>query len=69
MNYFTSDTYALKREIVKFSYLMTKKCRNVDSNLVLDVIYGILASKDIKIMSFSRVLYENIKYEKTIRRI
>ena len=69
MNYFTSDTYVLKREIVKFSYLMTRNCRNVDSNLVLDVIYGILASKDVKIMSFTRVLYEDIKYEKTIRRI
>ena len=69
MNYFTSDTYVLKRQIVKFAYLMTRNCRNVDSNLVLDIIYGILASKDIKIMSFTRVLYENIKYEKTIRRI
>ena len=69
MNYFTSDTYVLKREIVKFSYLMSRNCRNADSNLVLDVIYGILASKDIKIMSFTRVLYEDIKYEKTIRRI
>ena len=69
MNYFTSDIYVLKREIVKFSYLMTRNCRNVDSNLVLDVIYGILASKDVKIMSFTRVLYENIEYEKTVRRI
>ena len=42
MNYFTSDTYVLKRQIVKFAYLMTRNCRNVDSNLVLDIIYVLI---------------------------
>ena len=69
MDYFTSDVSHLKREIVKFSYKMTNNCRIVDSNLLLDIIYGILASKDIKIMSFTRVLYENINYYKTVRRL
>ena len=48
MNYFTSNTSNLKRDIVKFCYIMTKKCRIVDSNLVLDIVYGILSSQDIK---------------------
>ena len=69
MNYFTSDTYVLKRKIVKFSYIMSRNCRNVDSNLVLDIIYGILASKDIKLSNISRKLDEKIKLDNVIERL
>ena len=69
MNYFTSDIYVLKREIVKFSYKMSKGCRNVDSNLILDLIYGILASKDIKLSSIARKLYEKNKLDNIIERL
>ena len=69
MNYFTSDIYVLKREIVKFSYKMSKGCRNVDSNLILDLIYGILASKDIKLSSIARKLHEKNKLDNIIERL
>lgn len=69
MNYFTSNTSNLKRDIVKFCYIMTKKCRIVDSNLVLDIVYGILSSQDIKLSNISRSLYENVKSDNTIERL
>lgn len=69
MNYFTSNTSNLKRDIVKFCYIMTKKCRIVDSNLVLDIVYGILSSQDIKLSNISRSLYENVKLDNTIERL
>ena len=61
MNYFTTDVGHLKRDIVKFCYILTKRCKVVDSNLVLDLVYGILASKDIKLSSITRELYEKIE--------
>lgn len=69
MNYFTSNTSNLKRDIVKFCYIMTKKCRIVDSNLVFDIVYGILSSQDIKLSNISRSLYENVKLDNTIERL
>ena len=69
MNYFTSNTSNLKRDIVKFCYIMTKKCRIADSNLVLDIVYGILSSQDIKLSNISRSLYENVKLDNTIERL
>lgn len=69
MNYFTTDLSNLKRDIVKFCYIMSKNCRNVDSNLILDVVYGILASQDIKLSNISRELHETIKIDNTVERI
>ena len=69
MNYFTTDVSHLKRDIVKFCYILTKRCKVVDSNLILDLVYGILASQDIKLSSITRELYEKIEDHKTIRRL
>lgn len=69
MNYFTIDLAHLKRDIVKFSYIMTKNCRIVDSNLVLDIVYGILGAQDVKLSNISRCLYENIKLDNIIERL
>ena len=69
MDYFTSNVNHLKRDIVKFCYILTKKCKVVDSNLVLDIVYGILASQDIKLSNISRKLEENIKLDNVIERL
>lgn len=69
MNYFTTDLSNLKRDIVNFTHFMTRGVRIVESNLVLDVIYGILASQDIKISSIARQLFENNKLDNTVERI
>ena len=69
MDYFTTDLAHLKRDIVKFCYFMSKNCRIVDSNLILDIVYGILASKDIKLSNISRTLLEDKKLDNTIERL
>ena len=69
MNYFTSDVSHLKRDIVKFCYILTKKCKVVDSNLVLDIVYGILSSQDIKLSNIARKLEEKIELDNIIERL
>ena len=69
MNYFTTDLSHLKRDIVNFCYKMTVNCKKIERNLILDVVYGILASQDIKISNIARVLHEDSELDNTIERI
>ena len=55
---YTADCYEMKRESVKFAENLTKNCSKPTRGFVLDMIYGIAASKDIKITSISRKLKE-----------
>ena len=69
---YTSDCYEMKRECVKFAENLTKGCSKPTRGFVMDMIYGISASKDIKITSISRKLKESeqgTKLENTIERL
>ena len=69
---YTADCYEMKRESVKFAENLTKNCSKPTRGFVLDMIYGIAASKDIKITSISRKLKETdhgTKLENTVERL
>ena len=65
----TTDTYAMKREILtlsnKFSRGMTKPRRK----FVADMTYGMLASRSCLLSDVTDALHENIKKKNTIERL
>ncbi len=69
MNYFTSNTNEMKREIVKFSKIMSNGLKKTDQKFICGMIYGLGASKDIKISNVARELHEDIKLNNTIERL
>ena len=69
MSYFTTNTYQLKREIVKFSKKICKNSNKPTSKFVTDMLYGISKSKDIILSSISEALDENISKINTIDRL
>ena len=69
MNYFTIITNEMKRESVNFSKKMSKGLSKPNKKFIGDMIYGISASKDIKISNIARELKEKIKLDNTIERL
>lgn len=61
MNYFTMNTYQMKREIVNFSKKICENSNRPLSKFVTDMIYGISKSKDILLSSIADALNENSK--------
>ncbi len=69
MNNFTMNTYEMKREIINFS---KKICNNSDKpteKFVVDMVYGILKSKDILLSNIAEALQEETKKANTIDRL
>ena len=54
MNYYTTDLYETKREIVNFSKKVTEGVNKSTSKFVMDMIYGISKSKSCLISEISR---------------
>ena len=69
MNYFTAITNEMKRESVNFAKKMSKGLSKPNQKFIGDMIYGISASKDIKISKIARQLHESIKLDNTIERL
>ena len=69
MNYFTTITNEMKRESVNFSKKMSKGLSKPNKKFIGDMIYGISASKDIKISNIARELKESIALDNTIERL
>lgn len=69
MNNFTTNTYQMKREIVKFSNKLCKNSKQSESKFVTDMIFGISKAKDILLSSIAGELNENIKKAYTIDRL
>ena len=69
MNYFTTITNEMKRESVNFSKKVSKGLSKPNKKFLGDMIYGISASKDIKISNIARELHEGIKLDNTIERL
>ena len=69
MNYFTTITNEMKRESVNFSKKMSKGLSKPNKKFLGDMIYGISASKDVKISKIAGQLHESIKLDNTIERL
>ena len=69
MNNFTTDTYEMKREIVKFSEKISKCVNKSTSKFVIDMQYGISKSGSVLLSEISRSLNEDIKLKYTIERL
>lgn len=66
---FTTNTYQMKREIVKFSKKICEGSKKPISKFVIDMIYGISKSKDILLSSIADALDETTKKANTINRL
>ena len=69
MNYFTMNTYEMKREIYKFSQKITNNLNKSTSKFVLDMQYGLAKGESCLISEIARALDEDIKIGYTIERL
>ena len=69
MNNFTTNTYEMKRDIVKISKKIRKNCNKQEAKFVTDMIYEISKSKDVLLSSIAEDLNEDTKKVHTINRL
>ena len=69
MNYFTMNTYEMKREIFNFTQKITNKLNKSTSKFVLDMQYGLAKGESCLISEIARALDEDIKLGYTIERL
>ena len=69
MNYFTMNTYEMKREIFNFTQKITNKLNKSTSKFVLDMQYGLAKGGSCLISEIARALDEDIKLGYTIERL
>ena len=66
---FTTNTYEMKREILKFSEKISKGLSKPSKKFVSDMIYGIEKSGSVLFSNIARALDEPIKLKNTIERL
>lgn len=69
MNNFTTNTYEMKRDILKFSKKVSNGLSKPESKFIMDMMFGIGLSGTTLISEISRSLKENIKLSYTIERL
>ena len=69
MNYFTMNTYEMKREIFNFTQKITNNLNKSTSKFVLDMQYGLAKGGSCLISEIARALDEDIKIGYTIERL
>ena len=69
MTNFTTNTYEMKRDILKFSEKISKGLSKTEKKFIQDMEYGIAASGSCLISEISRSLHEDIKLKNTIERL
>lgn len=69
MNYYTTDLYEMKREIVNFSKKVSNGLNKSTSKFVMDIEYGLAKRKSCLISEIARGLDESIKLKNTIERL
>ena len=69
MNYFTSNTYEMKRDILNFSKKVSLGLSKPSSKFVTDMIYGIEKSESILFSNIARALKEKVNLKNTIERL
>ena len=69
MNYFTTDLYETKREIVIFSDKLASGLSKPEYKFVIDMMFGLSRSQSVLLSDIARSLDENIKLRYTIERL
>ena len=69
MNNFTTNTFEMKRDIINFSEKISKNSSKPEQKFVMDMIYGIIKSKDVLLSSIAESLNESTKKPYTINRL
>ena len=69
MNYFTTDLYETKREIVNYSKKLSFGLSKSNEKFVMDMQYGIAKNQSVLLSDISRALDENIDLRYTIERL
>lgn len=69
MNNFTTNTYEMKRDILKFSKKISTGLDKPTTKFISDMIYGIEKSNSILFSEIARALQEDIKLKNTIERL
>ena len=69
MNYFTMNTYEMKRDILNFSNKMSNNLSKPTKKFVMDSLYGIAKSKSCLISNIARALKEDVKLKYVIERL
>lgn len=69
MNYYTTNTYTLKRDILNFSKKVSNSLNKSDSKFTADMTYGLLASSSCLLTDISDSLHEPIKKVNSVERL
>lgn len=69
MDNYTTNTYEMKRDIVKYSKKICEGVSKPQTKFTMDMIYGIFKSKNIHLSSIAEALDEDIKKAYTIDRL
>ena len=69
MPYSTSNTYALKREIINFTKKVSRKMNKPQRKFAADITYGMLASKSCLLTDIADQLHESSKKINTVDRL
>ncbi len=69
MNYFTTNTYEMKRDILKFSKKISIGLSKPSIKFVNDMIYGLEKSESVLFSNVARALDEKIRLKNTIERL
>lgn len=69
MNYSTTDTYTMKREIINFSKKFSSRLSPPERKFLADMTYGIVSSKSCLLTQISQRLQENTKKRYTVDRL
>ena len=68
MNYFATDLYETKREIVNFSDKLVCGLAKPECKFVMDMIFGLSRGQSVLLSDIARSLDENIDLRYTIER-
>ena len=69
MNYFTSNTYEMKRDLLNFSNKMSNGLNKPTKKFISDMIYGIEKSNSMLFSNIARALDEKVQLKNTIERL
>lgn len=69
MNYFTANTYEMKRELINFSKKMSSGLGKSKSKFLMDTIYGIAKSGSVLTTEIARALHEKVQLKNTVERL
>ena len=69
MNYSTTDTYQMKREIINYSKKISSPLPVAERKFLADMTYGIVASQSCLLTQISQRLQENTKKQYTVDRL